>query len=86
MIFLKPYALITILLFSCNYDNSENDNSGLSSQKNISSHAPDLFADTATYLRVYVDPLEKITLNGNSISLTDLDYRFKDLKNRVILC
>ena len=41
--------------------------------------APDLFSDTSTYFRLYEYPNNKIILNGNPISIIELDKRFKGL-------
>jgi len=39
------------------------------------------FDDTSTYFRIYVDRNEHITLNGNSISIKNIETRLQNLKS-----
>lgn len=65
---LKEYLIALIFLFS-----------GCNTKTNTP--APDLFADTSTYLKIYEDPFQNITLNGSPIQLNSLEQRLISLKN-----
>lgn len=49
---------------------------------NQQSYAPDLFADTLTFPRIYVDENEKITLNGRICTIEEIDARLQEVKRK----
>lgn len=63
------FLSFTILLSGCNNENK--------------TAQPDLGSDTSFLgLRIYEDSLNNIFMNGTSISLTDIEAKFVDLKRK----
>ena len=51
------------------------------SNQNSSYDIPELDGDTSTYLRVYENNARQIFLNGNLMSISNLDIQFQKIKN-----
>lgn len=75
-------VLLPFFILCCNTKSGENSNKTAEAQKTITDKAENPFVDTTTYLRVFVDQNEQITLNGNLISIEYLDLRLQNLKSK----
>ena len=74
--------LLSIFILCCKTKSDGNSANTAEAKTNSTELAQYIFSDTSRFLRVYVDKYERITLNGNPISIENLDLRLQSLKNK----
>lgn len=78
----KAYILLLpVFILCCKTKSDGSSYKTAEGKRNIMEIAQSSFDDTSTYFRIYVDRNERITLNGNPISIKNIEIRLQNLKN-----